>query len=68
MREDLVVNTAQNNQFLINPIQDEPFRGCSRMGEKRAPIPKICLTYPTMMKLGTVILLPNEDPKNILIA
>ena len=24
-------------------------------GAKRAPLPKICHTYPTMMKLGTVI-------------
>ena len=28
------------------------------------PLPKICHKYPTMMKLGTVIL-PKEDPKNI---
>ena len=26
--------------------------------------PKICLTYPTMMKLGSYTL-PKEDPKNI---
>ena len=25
-------------------------------GSKKAPFPKICHTYPTMMKLGTVIL------------
>ena len=24
-------------------------------GGKKAPLPKICHTYPTMMKLGTVI-------------
>ena len=24
-------------------------------GEQKGPLPKICLTYPTMMKLGTVI-------------
>ena len=39
----------------LNPIQDGPFRGCSRMGSKRPPNRKICHTYPTMMKLGTVI-------------
>ena len=40
----------------INPIQVEPFRDCSRMeGGKKAPLPKICHTYPTMMKLDTVI-------------
>ena len=27
--------------------------GCG--GAKRLPLPKICLTYPTMMKLDTVI-------------
>ena len=41
---------------LLNPIQDGLFRGCSGMEwAKRPPIPKICHTYPTMMKLGTVI-------------
>ena len=40
----------------LNPIQDGQFRGCSRMGgDKKAPLPKICHTYPTIMKLGTVI-------------
>ena len=41
----------------FNPIQDGHFRGCSRIGEggKKVPLPKICHTYPTMMKLGTVI-------------
>ena len=29
--------------------------GCSRMGEQRVPLSKICQTYPTLMKLGTVI-------------
>ena len=47
-----------------NPIQDRPFRGCSRMkgGEGKnllhiiwAPLPKICHTYSTMMKLGSGI-------------
>ena len=28
------------------------------------PLPKICRTYPTMMKLGSYTL-PKEDPKNI---
>ena len=45
---------------ILNPIQDGPFRGCSRMGggeggAKRPPLPKICHTYPIKMKLGTVI-------------
>ena len=44
----------------FNPIQDEPFWGCSWMrggggvGQK-APLPKICHTYPTKMKLGIII-------------
>ena len=43
----------------INPIQDQPFQGYSWMreeggGQKDLPS-KICQTYPTMMKLGTVI-------------
>ena len=32
------------------PIQDGPSRGCSK-----DPLPKICHTYPTMIKLNTVI-------------
>ena len=44
---------------LINPIQDGLFRGCSRMGL----LPKTCHTYPTMMKLGTVILYPRKIQK-----
>ena len=40
--------------LLLNPIEDGHFRGCSRMGGG-AKRPKICHTYSTMMKLGTVI-------------
>ena len=42
----------------VNPIQDGHFRGCSWMEEgaqKGSPLPKICHTYPTMMKLDTVV-------------
>ena len=40
----------------FNPIQDGHFGGCSRMGgQKGSPLPKVCHTYPTMMKIGTVI-------------
>ena len=39
-----------------NPIQDGLFRGCSRMGGgKEAPLPKICHTYPAIMKISTVL-------------
>ena len=48
----------------FNPIQDGLFRGCSRMGgAKKAPLPKICHTYPTMMKLDTVIPYPKKIQK-----
>ena len=50
----------KNGEFSkFNSIQYWPFWGCLRIGEhmwgKKAPIPKICQTYSTMMKLGTVI-------------
>ena len=32
-------------------------------GGKKAPQPKICCTYPTMMKFGTVILYLKEIQK-----
>ena len=47
------------SRFALNPIQDGLFGGCSWMGErgggKKIPLPKICHTYPTMTKIGTVI-------------
>ena len=49
---------APLTEDVFNPIQDRPFRVCSRMGRggpKRTPIPKICHTNPAMMKLGTII-------------
>ena len=51
--------------MILNPIQDRLFRGCSRMEgwDKKAPFPKICRTYPTMMKLGTVIPYPKKIRK-----
>ena len=42
----------------INPIQDGPFWGCSRMGtgQKRPPpLTKIRHEYPAIMKIGTLI-------------
>ena len=52
------LNFVERFLRFFNPIQDGLFRGCSRMGGgagKKSPLPKICRTYPTMMKLGTVI-------------
>ena len=38
----------------VNPIQDGPFRGCSRLEwGQEGPLHKICHIYP--MKLGTII-------------
>ena len=49
-------NKTQALTQSITPIQHGPFRGCSRTGVQKAPLPKICHTCPTMMELGTVIL------------
>ena len=48
-------NSPTSSEF--NPIQDGLSRGCSRMGGSlfASLPPKIRHTYPTMMKLGTVI-------------
>ena len=44
------------SERFINPIQDGPFRDCSRMGgAKRSAVLKICHTYPAMVKLVTLI-------------
>ena len=42
----------------LNPIQDGLFWGCSRIGGGGggAKSPKICRTYPTMMKLAQLYL------------
>ena len=41
---------------VVNPIRHERFLGCSRMGGgQKSPLPKICPTYPTMVKLGTFL-------------
>ena len=47
-------------RMVVNPIQDGHFWGCSWMGGgggggTKAPLPKICHTYSTIMKLGIVI-------------
>ena len=43
--------------FHLSCFQNGSFWGCWRMweGVKKAPFPKICHIYPTMMKLGTVV-------------
>ena len=39
------------------------FRAAHGWGAKRPPLPKISHTYPTMMKLGTVIPYPKKIKK-----
>ena len=47
---------CQKTIYSVNPIEDGPFRGClQKGGAKRSPLPKICHTYPPIMKLGTAI-------------
>ena len=46
---------SRTKVYFLNPIQDGLFRGCSRMGRGGGFLPKIRHTYPTMIKLGTVI-------------
>ena len=41
--------------IFVNPIPDGYFSGGSRMVWTKVPLSKICHTYPTVMKLGTVI-------------
>ena len=61
-----VFDTADHEISLqkLNLIQDGLFRGCSWMegGQKGHPSLK-CHTYPTMMKLGTVIPYLNKIQK-----
>ena len=46
-------------------LVDVHFRGCSWMRvQKGLPLPKICHTYHTMMKIGSYNL-PKEDQKDI---
>ena len=58
------LHQLQLNCYLFHqasPIQDVHFWGCSRIegggggGCKKATLPKICHTYPKMMKVGTVV-------------
>ena len=52
----------------INPIQDGPFQGFSRMAAATRPLlPKMSSTYLAMAKLWYSYTLPKKDPKNVLI-
>ena len=52
-----VLNVSCFHFTNFNPIQDGPFQSCSQMGRGGlfALKSKICHTYATLMKLGTVI-------------
>ena len=56
---------SEIEEEIVNPIQNGPFWGCLRMGCQKAPtrLPKICHTYSTMMKLGTVVPYLNKIEK-----
>ena len=53
LREDL--SALKSDPHFINLIRDKFFGAAHGWGGgKKAPLPKICRTYSTMMKLGTV--------------
>ena len=53
--------------FDVNPVKDGRFWGCSRIGEweQKAPLHRFSHTYPTMMKLGTVVPYIKKIQKDI---
>ena len=58
LNHDSVITSQVSICLPVNAIQDGHFRGCSPMrgGRKDTPpLPKICHTYPTMIKLATII-------------
>ena len=62
---DLTFAFDCTNEDNFNPTQDRPFRGCSRKGGQKGSLPKICHTYCTIMKLGTVVPYLKKIKKNI---
>ena len=62
----MYIHTNSNHPPSVNSIQDGLLLGCLRMGAaaKSSLLPKICHTYPRMMKLVSYTL-PKKDPKNI---
>ena len=56
-REYVGANEEELIAFIVVGVILNPrsFWGCSRMeGTKKAPLTKVCHTYPTMMKFGTL--------------
>ena len=54
---DFTEKELHDSLTALNTIHDGTFRDCSRMrgGDSKMPHDKTCHTYPTMIKLGTVI-------------
>ena len=52
MAECGMLISSRNN---VNPVQDEPFLGYLWIGREKVPLPKICHSYRTMIKLSMVI-------------
>ena len=49
----------------LNPIQDGPFQGCSRMGAKKLLLLKTFHIYPAMINICADNPLPKEDSRNL---
>ena len=61
-----VIYNNHANLYAFKPIQNGLCQGCLLMGgEKKTPFPKICHSYSTIMKLGTVIPYLKKIQKNI---
>ena len=66
MNERSLLLSSNKMTHYFNPIQDGLFRGCSQMGRggaNRPHFPKVCHTYPTMIKLGTLTPYPKKIQK-----
>ena len=67
-KEQCKISVLETFKVKIHPIRDGLFGAAHRWrggrGGKKAPLPKISHTYPTMMKLGSYTL-PKIYPKNI---
>ena len=62
MAECGMLISSRNN---VNPVQDEPFLGYLWIGREKVPLPKICHSYRTMIKLSMVIPYLKKIQKNI---
>ena len=67
VRKHPVVKKSTLSSYSINPTQDGPLVGLlTNGGGQKAPSPRLCKirhTYPTLMKLGTVVSFPKKIQK-----